>query len=141
MGLKIYTKADPNSALSTGGVFTNPLALTFDGVNGGVIEKRVYLRNDVDGNSYADIVVTPDHGTGQDIISGADGYSWKLHAGDQRPLEEQWSMVVAGEGIELPDISDTTTYLPFWIRIEIPTGAPVESFQTAFLSIVAEETV
>jgi len=141
MALQIYLSADPDAALSVESAFTNPLTLTFDGVNGGVIEKRLYLRNNDALLVFTDISIEP-FNDGDTIIQvdGSGGYSWKLSAGDQRPLNEQWELITAGESIDLDDISDTTTYLPFWVRVEIPAGAPVMSSQKISLRIHATES-
>lgn len=142
MALGIYLEADPDTKLSIDGAFTNPLALTFDGINGGILERKLYLRNDTPGLLYSDITILP-YNTGDTVIAvdGTGGYSWKLYAGDQRPLSEQWELVTAGDSIELDDISDTTTYLPFWARVEIPAGAPVLSSQKIVLRCEATESI
>ena len=140
--LKIYTSANPDAALSNEGAFSNPLAITFDGVNGGKIERKLYLRNTDISKSYTNITVQPydDPEAIVAITGGINGFAWKLFAGDQRPLEEQWDMVDAGDPISLVDIDDTTTYLPFWFRIEVPAGAPVSSFKSASLQVSCDES-
>jgi len=140
MALKIYTAADPDSDLSTNGTYSNPLSLTFDGVNGGVIEKRLYVRNDNVNFTYSSITLTPNDTGIFPITDGSNGYSWKVLSGDQRPLEEQWSAKTAAESISLSNINDTTTYLSFWLRVEVPAAAAVESFQTVALRISSTET-
>jgi hypothetical protein len=140
MALRIYQAADPATELSADNAFTNPLALTFDGVNGGVIEKRLYLRNNDIAKTYTGISLQPVN-TGDAVLAvdGTNGYSWKLSAGDQRPLNEQWALITAGASIAMSNISDTTTYLPFWVRIEVPAGAPVMSSQKITLDIDATQ--
>jgi hypothetical protein len=140
MALGIYAEADPGSAFSSEGTFDNPITTAFDGTSGGVVERRYYVRNDAPTLQYSDIAVSPVDG-GDNLVDGSAGYSWKLIVGDQRPLEEQWSLKTAGEEIDLSDITDTTTYLPFWVRIEVPRGAPVESFQSVSLQIEATESI
>lgn len=145
MALKIYETPNPTLDFSENGTFTNPLSMSFNGVTGEVIEQRFYLRNDDVSKWYSNITIQAvDHGDA--IVDGTDGYSWKLIAGDERPLEEQWGLVTAGDPIDMEDIGsasagDDTTYLPFWLRIEVPRGAPVESFQGVQLDVQATESL
>lgn len=134
MALRIYPSADPGAAFSIDEDFDNPLAHTFDGVAGAIIQKRYYVRNDDNLRSYQDIQVQPIHVNGLNIIDGTDGFSWRLIVGDEQPLEEQWSLVSPGNAISLadigtPSVSDIVTFLPFWLRIEVPRGTPVQSFE------------
>ena len=139
--LKIYTSADPSTAVSYGGDFGNPIAITFDGVNGGKIERKLYLRNDEITKLYDTITIQPqdDPESETEITTDVNGYSWKLYVGDQRPLEEQWDMIRPAHTINLSDLSNTTTYLPFWLRITVPAGAPAVSFRSASLLISCNE--
>jgi hypothetical protein len=143
MTLKIYENANPNTSFSISEEFSNPISHAFDGVNGGVIEKCYYVRNDNALNWYTNIKVQPIDG-GDNIVDGSNGFSWKLYAGNQQPLEEQWSLVSAGNQITLSDIGsasngDISTYLPFWVRIEVPAGSSVQSFQSVKLRINTTE--
>lgn len=145
MALKICERPTPDSEFSNEGAFTNPLSHSFNGITGEIIEQRYYLRNDDVTHWYSEITIQAvDHG--DVIVDGTDGYSWKLIAGDERPLEEQWEMAVAGASIEMDDIGtasagDESTYLPFWLRIEVPRGAPVESFQGVTLDVSCKENL
>lgn len=140
MGLLIYRAPDPSTAFSAGGTFTNPLVSAFDGITGNVLNRRYYIRNDAANRSYESITLQPVHLNGTNIIDGTDGFNWKLIAGDEEPLEEQWSLVSPGNQIVIPDIgtavlADLTTYEPFWLRITVPRGAPVESHSGIKLKI------
>jgi hypothetical protein len=139
MSLKIYDWPDPSTAFSEDGSLTNPLAMTFDGAEGGVVQRRCYVRNDDVLKTYSGIELTPVD-SGDDIVDGSTGFSWKLREGDQQPLDAQWDLVTPGNTLEFSsDISDTNTYLPFWIRVEVPRGASVDSFQGVTLDLVADE--
>ena len=138
MALKIYESANPDSALSINGTFLKPLFLTFDGINGGVLEKRLQVRNDDIGKTYSNITIQPIDG-GDDLVNGNTGYSWQVSSGNQKPLTEQWDLQTLGNIIELSDINDTITYLPFWIRIVVPAGVSTASFRSIALRIVATE--
>ena len=146
--LDIYENADPSSAFTVSGNFGNPFTATFNGVLGEVVERKLYIRNDDSLYYYENIEVQPIDG-GDYIVDGSgetDGYSWKLYAGDTQPLEEQWDLTSAGNQISLADIGssgnpDTTTYLPFWVRISVPAGAPVEAYNSVLLRISFDEQV
>jgi hypothetical protein len=140
MALKIYEDADPGAAFSDDDTFSNPIAHAFDGTTGGVVERRFYVRNDDIGKTYTGVTVQPIDG-GDNLVDGSNGFSWKLAVGDTQPLEAQWDLVTAGDSISLSDITDTTTYVPFWVRIEVPQGAEIQSFQTVNLRTQATESI
>jgi len=96
MSLKIYEKADPSTAFSISGLFTNPLTTTVDGATGQIIEKRYYVRNDNSAFTYSDISITPIDNSGKNLTNGTVGFSWKLTDGDLRPLEAEWNTITAG---------------------------------------------
>ena len=145
--LDIYESALPSSVFSVAGAFTNPFSLTIDGLAGGVIKRKIYLRNDDSLYYYENITVQPIDG-GHNIVSGTgitEGFSWKLIAGDSEPLVEQWGQATAGASISLVDIgsagnADTSTYLPFWVRVEAPPGATIDSYNTVTLRISFDES-
>jgi len=149
MGLKVYDSANPSAAFSTEGSFDNPLTHSFNGTAGGVVEKRYYVRNDDAAYFYEDITVQPVASAGSLIVDGSgdtEGYTWKVLAGDLKPLEEQWGLKDAGDSISLADLGsasfgDTTTYLPFWLRIRVPANALVASYQGVVLEIGSTEDV
>lgn len=132
MGLLIYSAPNPGAAFSADGLFTNPLMTAFDGATGSTFSQRYYVRNDTSNRSFENITLQPVYLSGDNIISGANGFGWKLVAGDAQPLEEQWDLVSYGNSIVIPDIgtptvADLSTYEPFWLRITVPRGAPVKS--------------
>lgn len=140
MGLKIYNTADPGASFSIGGTFATPFSVSFDGVFGGVRAVKRYVRNDDAGLYYTGIQVLPVMLSGASLIDGTDGWSWKLKAGDTQPLESEWDIINDANTISLADLGsagtpDTSTYLPFWVRISIPEGASVESYQNIALRI------
>lgn len=131
MALAIYKTPDPHSAFSTGTAM-NPLSHSFDGVRGGTVTRRYYVRNDSNLYYYTAITVQPVYSNGVNIITGTDGFYWKLIAGDTKPLEEQWSLVLPANQISIPNIGsagsfDISTYEPFWLRIVVPRGAPTRN--------------
>lgn len=142
MALKIYENANPATSFSTDGEMTNPIRHTFDGRVGGVIEKRYYVRNDSSLVLYSGIItVTAIDNLGRNIVNGDDGYSWKFKAGDSQPLDEEWQTIDEGNAITLSGINDTTTYLPFWVRVEVPANAEVESFDDVKIVLTCNEVL
>lgn len=139
MALNIYREANPSSAFSKDGTFSSPLSVALNGALGGVYEQRIYVRNDNVARVYTDITITPVDG-GDNIVDGTDGFSWKVLSGDQKPLEEQWDLQVAGDGVNVGNLTDTNTYLPFWIRVQVPEGADVTSYQGVQLEVEATES-
>lgn len=145
--LDIYENPDPTTAYTVSGDFSNPFSSAFDGITGETIEKKLYIRNDDPLYFYEDISIQPIDG-GDYIVSGVDtteDYYWKLYAGDQQPIEEQWELTTPGNEITISSIGslgspDITTYSPFWVRIQIPKGAPVKSYSSVSLRIEFDET-
>jgi len=137
--LGIYSSADSGSKFSDDGGFATPFSVSIDGVTGGAIEKRLYVRNDNGAKNYSSIQVLAVDG-GDDLVDGSTGYSWKFIAGDSKPTSTQWANESDGNTISLSDILDTTTYAPFWVRIEVPLRAPVSSFQSVSLRIDFDES-
>jgi len=145
MSLNFYETPDSVSVLSDDASFSNAFSVTVDGITGGVVHRRIYVRNDDPTKFYTDIEVTPVVLSGTDIVTGATkGYVWKLIVDDTQPAEEEWGLTSAGNTIALTDIGesgngDTTTFLPLWIRIEVPRSSPVTSYQNIGLRIQADE--
>ena len=148
MSLVIYQKADPATAFSVNGKFTNPLALTFDGSDGGISIQKFYLRNDGLDNPiaiYSAISIALVDNVNGALINGTDGYIWKLYEDpinpNTQPLQGQWDTIAPANTIAMPDISDSTTYLPFWLYVQVAPNTAVQSFQGVSLSINATATI
>lgn len=146
MALAIYHATDGVSKFSQAGTFTAPLLESMDGRTGGSIERLFYVRNDDVLLSYDDIELVSSDTEGVSIVDGTAGFAWKLRVGDQQPTEEEWSVITAGNKINLPDlgtpsVSDIATYLPFWIRIEVPRNASVKTYTDVQLVITAEQII
>lgn len=143
MGLGIYTTAsDPESALSQDGDFSNPLLMSIDGRAGGAVERLLYIRNDDSAYYYTDIELSPSATGLIPVDSGS--WKWKLSAGSTQPTERQWLLISTGNTITLDDLgdgeaADTSTYLPFWLRIEIPANSTAVTYSNISLQIVAEQ--
>jgi hypothetical protein len=140
MALKIYPDASPDNPYSQDGLMSNPLRLGFNARLASTSEAKYYLRNDNSNFNYSDIQIQPVDHTGSHLVDGTNDFSWKLSAGDTQPTADEWDNITAGAAISMSDISDTSTYLPFWLKIEIPRGASVKSYRNVVLRIFGEET-
>ena len=140
MSLGIYNDTIPAAELSQDGDFTDPFSVVMDGLVGGSFESRLYIRNDDTAYYYVDTTLTPTDSAGASIVDGTDGFSWKLRAGNTQPTTTEWNAITAGSSIELNDIGssgapDISTYLPFWIRVEIPKNASTSTYRDVQLKI------
>lgn len=141
MGLGIYSETNEDSKFSQGDR-TNPILEALDGRLGGSIERKLFVRNDDSNLSYKDIKVKPVDHQGVSIVDGTKGFAWKLKAGDAQPTQDQWEATPAANEIELPDLgdestTDTSTYLPFWLRIEVPRNSRIKTHTDVSLQINA----
>lgn len=139
MALGIYADADPETSFSQSGDFSNPIKEAIDGVEGGSIDRLYYVRNDDSGVTYSGISLSVDDTTGKSIVDGTDGFSWKLSAGSTRPTETEWTATTAGAAISLDDIEDTSTFLPFWLRMTIPRNSRIKTYTDVNLVLTATE--
>ncbi len=145
MALSIYENPNPDTSFSADNSLSNPIAFTVDGTLGATLTKKVYLRNDDPTKYYTFISLLPSINAGTDIVSGSlSTFHWKLITGNTQPLEDQWNLLSGGNSISLSNIGslgngDTSTYLPFWIRINVPKGADIKVFEHVTLDITATE--
>lgn len=144
MGLSIYLDAVPTEELSSG-TRTKPFSVSFDGRSGGAKEVKLYLRNDDSLFYYTDIELTLEDNASESHIDGeATGFTWKLSPGDLKPTKNDWTHITAGTEIEFSDLGSggspaISTYLPFWIRIEVPPNTSVQTIDTINFVISAME--
>lgn len=144
MALSVYDSPNENTAFSSG-TNTNPISLTVDGTLGATITKKLYLRNDSASHYYTSIEITPSSNGGEDIVTGSlSTFHWKLIAGNNEPLEDQWQLVSGGNTMTLSDLGSlgnatTTTYLPFWLRVNVPKGIDIQVFEHVTLEVAATE--
>lgn len=146
MAIKIYTEANnSDSALSLGGDFTNPFSITFDGRVGGYKEVKLYIRNDNGDYYYEELQISLVDTTDNTITDNlAVGFAWKLSAGDTKPTFNDWANIAPANTISMSNIGevsagDTSTYLPFWVYIQIPAGTEIQSFTEVSFAISGQE--
>ncbi len=134
MAVGIYTSTDPSSLLSQDGAFTHPFAITFDGRIGGYKETKLYIRNDNPLYYYTDLQLSlEDTGTIQIIDNSGEGFAWKLSYGDAKPTYLDWVNTAANNTLSIDDLGasgdpDTSTYLPFWIFVQVPASLAIQTF-------------
>lgn len=118
-----------------------PITTTHDGVLGEVVEMKLFIRNDDPTEYYENISVYPvSMTTPDDTIGTATGFGVKLNAGNIQPTEAEWDAIDYANTISLDNIGsvglgDTSTYLPFWFRMEVPSGASVNNKENIVLRV------
>lgn len=145
MAIGIYTAASPGTKISQSADFTNPLLVSLDGKIGGVFQKQLFVRNDNSTLWYSLTTLTAVNNITPALIN-SPGYSWKLSAGGTQPTDEQWAAITGGNTISLPNLgtaslANTSTYLPFWLRVEIPRNVPVQTILDTTLNITTDENL
>lgn len=141
MTLRIYENVGDNAPYSVGSLYTNPLIFSFDGRIGGTLKKRLYLRNTDASYTYSSITIEPEN-TGTLDVTGKttnNGFLFKLKSGDTQPSDDEWDTIAAGNQISMSNISDTVTYLPFWVYVKVPNRVSSRHIRTISLLITAEQ--
>jgi hypothetical protein len=143
MALRIYEQTTETAFLSVDDTFDNPFSVSIDGRTGGVLDFELYIRNDDTTKWYDGISISGGGEVG--LTTGGLGFSLKFKTGNKRPTTEEWGLVGAGVAAAFSDDigsdleGDTTVYLPFWIRIEIPSNQPASTIKGIKLTITATE--
>ena len=143
MGLGIYTQPLETTEISTDD--SKVLSITIDGISGGSISKRLFVRNDDLNRFYDTIVVDVVQAADTSVIDGTGGKSWKLSEGNEEPPAEQWIRLTPAASISFSDAigsssrGDISTYLPFWVRIEVPAFQRRQNITTVKLRLTAQE--
>lgn len=147
MALGVYRQVSVGvyEEYSTDGDQTNPIASVHHGRNGTTEEKKLYVRAD-DAHTYTNIQVAPESTSSDDDIGsgsnpGATGWGAKLllDTGSD-PTESDWEAVDYGAAINISDISDSSTYIPFWFRLESPRNIRIGNKTNIVLSLYYKDT-
>ncbi len=118
-----------------------PITTTHDGVLGEVVEIKLDVRNDSTLEYYQSISVLPVSKTTPDETTAiANGHGVKLFAGETQPTEAEWEAIDYGVAVSLANIGsagsgDTSTYLPFWYRVEVPASALADNKENLILRL------
>lgn len=138
MALAIYSYSTSYTACDEYGTtpLVNPIKTTHDGVLGETRETKLYVRNDSASYWYKNISILPES------QSGAIPTGWiiKMRAGTTQPTEAEWDAISSNNTITLSNLgaagaADTTTYSPFWYRVEIPAGSSAQTRQVIALKL------
>jgi len=130
----------------------NPLKLVKNSASIEDIVVLLYLHNNSAVNSYKNVVLTPVPST-KIGPSSTDGWQMKLASGvtvGSPPTESDWDAIVPGSSITFDDPAyyngtefvfpaNTGYYFPFYMRLFIPSGTPVQI--TRAISIQLDSTV
>lgn len=143
MSLAIYKKPTPSEVFSNDGSHDNPVRINIDGISGGIIAKRFFVRNDDITRYYTDITVsfTDNSFFG---ITDYNSWFWKLKSGFFPPVSEEWNQLSRANSISLDNIGSSTqgnisTYLPFWLQVQVPDGADVQNITEVKLTLSFKE--
>lgn len=133
MGLGIYSEPFGDK-FSEDGSQVSPITTTHKGNDGEIIELLLYLRNDDPNQWYSDISIVGIDVSSPDDTQGDLGTGWgiKLSAGLEQPTKGKWAAIKFANTIIMPTIGgvgspDTTTFYPFWYRIQSPPGIDVQT--------------
>jgi hypothetical protein len=140
MGINIYSAANPSTGLSVAGAFTSPFTVVLDGKYGGVTQKKLYLRNSDSALWYSLTTILCVDTIDVTIVDGTKNITWKLSAGNTQPTDDQWAAITTGNTISMANLGgvgspDTSTYLPFWVRVQIPRNIEVQTILDVKLKI------
>lgn len=135
MTIGIYTESVPDGLLSQDDLFTKPFAITFDGRTGGYKETRLFLRNNDPSFYYTDMTLALEDSENPPIVSRPeDSFVWKFSYGDTKPTFNDWLNIPAANTLNIlddiggPGSPDTSTYLPFWVYIQVPPNLDIQVF-------------
>lgn len=131
MGLAIYTSPDIENKIDS----EHPLLFAFDGREGGIQEKCIYLRNDDLDSWYNGITVSAAN------TEETSSQVWKLLEKDRTTIPEDWEGISDGNTITLSSSigsatqEDVSTFLPFWVRIEVAPGSSIQKIVSRVIRI------
>ena len=144
MGLDIYSAPNEDSKFTT----QSPFTVTFDGRIGGAQDKCIYIRNDDTARWYENITVKAVDTVGIDVVDGTqEGFFWKLIEKDVAPSDIEWNELSPGNTLQLSvDLGSSTsadivTYIPVWVRVQIPRGQRIQTIKDVVLRLEAQEHV
>ncbi len=135
---------------------TAPLKFNFNGSEGGIVRKKLYIRNDETTFYYTDIRIEPSPSV---LVSPENTrhFTYKLLSGDAEPIQTLWDARRSGDPLlSIADMSlaptreyyildlgkagqSDTTYYPFWFEVGIPSHTPVLTELNITLVWQAEE--
>lgn len=141
-GLAFYPKDKYETPLSWDDA-TNPLRMSFDGLLGGSIVKRIFLHNDDSSVYYTNITVSFVDATGLYTVGD---WSWKLISSIHEPVPEEWIETSEQNTLSLSDIgssvsSDVSSFVSVWVRCSIPAGLLAQNVTGLVLRISCDKNL
>lgn len=119
----------------------NQIITTHDGKTGDSVELELHISADDIKVYYSSITLYPENLTSTNYINGTStGWGIKLREGDNQPTQSEWENISYGNTISFSNIGsgtygDTSTYLPFWVRIECPSYSVIRDKEVICLTI------
>ena len=140
MGLALYKEDNAGSLIDS----ANYLWSAHDALNGSWNTLKLWLRND-DATVYFENIEIEVNIPG--VFSpnvSPNGIVYQLFPGDIEPTVLEWSRLPYHNTISMSDLGafgspDTSTYLPFWVRIYQPGNSSVGDVSDASLRVTAIE--
>ncbi|RLC08698.1 MAG: hypothetical protein DRI24_22950 [Deltaproteobacteria bacterium] len=124
----------------------NAFSITFDGRVGGILNRKIYLRNDNTSLWYSDITIYPHDIISPDVTDNSlSGWYWKLAKRDLVPTPEEWGLVDPGNTLNINENigsgikGDINTFIPIWVQVKIPRGQAVQAIKDILLRIDSTE--
>lgn len=140
MSLGLYLDTTSDSLITS----KNKFSITFDGRIGGTQDKIIYIRNDDITRWYDDITLEAYDSSASNIVNNGR-WSWKLKESDIVPTNEEWANISSGNTVTLSvDVGSSTyadivSYIPVWIRVEVPNKQYVQTIETVNFILRAQE--
>jgi len=145
MTLALYTRPDPDYRLSqAGNDFHNPLSVSLDGVVGGAVVRKLYLRNDNNDRYYTNITLQAVDTSYPQYTNQTD-WNWKLAEADLSPPEEAWAEIDPGNILILSTSmgsssqGETGVYYTIWLRVQAPSKQLAKNVSSIVIRLNAEE--
>lgn len=141
--INIYKGEATGSAISTDD--SSPLFTTHNKKRFHPHIQKLYVRNDDTAIWVSDLKVYSTS-TSYDIYSGTGNFGVKFYVGELEPTDRVWDSVTYNRPAEFPSLgtvgaSDTTTFLPFWMRSEVSGGAPIALYKGNLVCTYIEHAV
>lgn len=142
-GLCLYEKDDLTKLLTYKEIpATNPFRISVDGILGGCLVKRIYLHNDNPKLYYTSITIQIIDESPSGIAYTSGDWSWRLISSVHEPVPEEWEQVANNNILSVGTLgsstaADVTSYIPIWVRCNVPDGLLAQNIISLGLRISA----
>jgi hypothetical protein len=140
-GLSLYPKPEGAPFSRDDRPVTSPFRITIEGLIGGCLVKRCYLRNDDPALYFTNITVRFADELGlYSSGNSANDWSRKLIYSIHEPFPEEWEQVenhnsLTFSSIGSTSLADTFSFFPIWVRCSIPAGLREQNITTLPLCV------